>query len=137
MLGVTPVARMKCRQAVGEPPRFPGRRRAAAGVPAAAVVLGGPLAAGTADAAEPGVAPGQFAPIPPSALGPPLNSQGYHVGRIAGNLYWVTDSAYTAMFLTTRDGVVLVDAPATIGHNLLRAIDQVTQATADRARSPT
>ena len=32
------------------------------------------------------------------------------------------------MFLTTRDGVVLVDAPPTIGHNLLRAIGAVTQA---------
>jgi glyoxylase-like metal-dependent hydrolase (beta-lactamase superfamily II) len=32
------------------------------------------------------------------------------------------------MFLTTQDGVVLVDAPPTIGHNLLRAITEVTQA---------
>src|SRR5260221_12463632 len=32
------------------------------------------------------------------------------------------------MFLTTQDGVVLVDAPPTIGHNLLRAIGAVTQA---------
>jgi glyoxylase-like metal-dependent hydrolase (beta-lactamase superfamily II) len=30
------------------------------------------------------------------------------------------------MFLTTQDGVVLVDAPPTIGHNLLRAISEVT-----------
>jgi len=32
------------------------------------------------------------------------------------------------MFLTTRDGVVLVDAPPTIGPNLLRAIGAVTRA---------
>jgi glyoxylase-like metal-dependent hydrolase (beta-lactamase superfamily II) len=32
------------------------------------------------------------------------------------------------MFLTTTEGVVLVDAPPTIGHNLLRAINEVTQA---------
>src|SRR5260370_2122241 len=32
------------------------------------------------------------------------------------------------MFLTTRDGVILVDAPPTIGHNLLRAIDAITSA---------
>src|SRR5689334_2643930 len=42
--------------------------------------------------------------------------------------YWVTDSVYQAMFLTTRHGVVLVDAPPTIGHNLLRAIGAVTRA---------
>ncbi len=40
----------------------------------------------------------------------------------------MTDSFYTVMFLTTNDGVVLVDAPPTIGHNLLRAIGAVTQA---------
>ncbi|MBK3576343.1 MBL fold metallo-hydrolase [Streptomyces sp. MBT65] len=32
------------------------------------------------------------------------------------------------MFLTTREGVVLVDAPPTIGHNLRRAIDEATRA---------
>ncbi len=40
----------------------------------------------------------------------------------------MTDSFYTAMFLTTEAGVVLVDAPPTIGHNLLRAIGAVTRA---------
>jgi glyoxylase-like metal-dependent hydrolase (beta-lactamase superfamily II) len=39
-----------------------------------------------------------YAPIPPSALGPALNAQGYYV---------------------------LFDAPPTIGHNLQRAIDQI------------
>lgn len=58
------------------------------------------------------------------ALGPKLNADGYHVGRIRGHLYWVTDANYQAMFLT---GVVLVDAPPTLGRNLLRAIDQVTK----------
>jgi glyoxylase-like metal-dependent hydrolase (beta-lactamase superfamily II) len=98
---------------------------AAAVAPPTAALLGSPLA-GTARAAEPGDLP-DYAPIPPEASGPQLNAQGYFVGRIDGNLYWVTDSVYQAMFLTTRDGVVLVDAPPTIGHNLLRAIDEVTQ----------
>jgi glyoxylase-like metal-dependent hydrolase (beta-lactamase superfamily II) len=44
------------------------------------------------------------------------------------NLYWVTDGAYQAAFLTTGEGVVLFDAPPTIGNNLQRAIDQVTTA---------
>jgi glyoxylase-like metal-dependent hydrolase (beta-lactamase superfamily II) len=66
-----------------------------------------------------------YAPIPPSALGPAVNKQGYFVGRVEKNLYWVTDSAYQAAFLTTRDGVVLFDAPPSIGHNLQRAIDQI------------
>jgi len=66
-----------------------------------------------------------YAPIPPSALGPAVNEQGYYVGRVQKSLYWVTDSTYQAAFLTTRDGVVLFDAPPSIGHNLQRAIDQI------------
>jgi glyoxylase-like metal-dependent hydrolase (beta-lactamase superfamily II) len=100
---------------------------AAAAVGGAAALLGGPLA-GTAAAAQPGCPPGTYAPIPKSALGPPLNADGYFVGQIQGDLYWVTDSVYQAMFLTTKDGVVIVDAPPTIGHNLLRAIGEVTRA---------
>jgi glyoxylase-like metal-dependent hydrolase (beta-lactamase superfamily II) len=94
------------------------------------------LAAGAALAAAPVVAGAlaepaaadelpDYAPIPPSALGPAVNEQGYFVGRVRRNLYWVTDSTYQAAFLTTKDGVVLFDAPPTIGGNLQRAIDQI------------
>jgi hypothetical protein len=30
------------------------------------------------------------APVPRSSLGPALNDQGYYVGRVERNLYWVT-----------------------------------------------
>ncbi|HWE09174.1 MAG TPA: hypothetical protein VG325_07460, partial [Solirubrobacteraceae bacterium] len=53
------------------------------------------------------------APIPGSALGPAVNEQGYYVGRVEANLYWVTDGTYQCAFLTTSDGVVLFDAPPT------------------------
>jgi glyoxylase-like metal-dependent hydrolase (beta-lactamase superfamily II) len=69
-----------------------------------------------------------YAPVPRSALGPALNDQGYAVGRVERNLYWVTDGIYQAAFLTTPDGVVLFDAPPTIGHNLQRAIDEIAAA---------
>ena len=69
-----------------------------------------------------------YAPIPPSALGPALNDQGYYVGRVERNLYWVTDGVYQSAFLTTPDGVVLFDAPPSIGGNLRRAVDQITAA---------
>jgi glyoxylase-like metal-dependent hydrolase (beta-lactamase superfamily II) len=98
----------------------------AAAVPAATGLLGGPLA-GAAAASESDTLP-DYAPVPAASFGPALNADGYYVGRIQGNLYWVTDSFYQAMFLTTRAGVVLVDAPPTIGHNLLRAITEVTEA---------
>ncbi len=69
-----------------------------------------------------------YAPVPPSSLGPALNDQGYYVGRVERNLYWVTDGTYQAAFLTTPDGVVLFDAPPTIGHNLQRAVDEIAAA---------
>ncbi|HKQ02781.1 MAG TPA: MBL fold metallo-hydrolase [Actinomycetes bacterium] len=69
-----------------------------------------------------------YAPVPRSALGPALNDQGYHVGRVERNLYWVTDGTYQSAFLTTPDGVVLFDAPPTIGNNLQRAVDEVATA---------
>jgi len=66
-----------------------------------------------------------YAPVPRSALGPALNEQGFYVGRVERNLYWITDGVYQAAFLTTRDGVVLLDAPPTIGRNIQRAVDQI------------
>ena len=68
------------------------------------------------------------APIPASALGPALNEQGYYVGRVEANLYWVTDGTYQCAFLTTSDGVVLFDAPPTIGHNIQRAVNEIAAA---------
>jgi glyoxylase-like metal-dependent hydrolase (beta-lactamase superfamily II) len=76
---------------------------------------------GTADLPE-------YAPIPRSALGPALNEQGYHVGRVERNLFWVTDGVYNSAFLATRDGVVLFDAPPSIGGNLQRAVDEIAAA---------
>src|SRR5438552_6779360 len=69
-----------------------------------------------------------YAPIPRSALGPALNEQGSHVGRVERNLYAVTDGTYQSAFLTTSDGVVLLDAPPTIGHNIRRAVDEIAAA---------
>jgi glyoxylase-like metal-dependent hydrolase (beta-lactamase superfamily II) len=69
-----------------------------------------------------------YAPVPRSALGPALNDQGYYVGCVERNLYWVTDGTYQSAFLTTPDGVVLLDAPPTIGHNLQRAVDEIAAA---------
>jgi glyoxylase-like metal-dependent hydrolase (beta-lactamase superfamily II) len=102
---------------------FLARGAAVAAVPAVAALAGGAFA----ERASAGTLP-DYAPVPPSSLGPAVNAQGYYVGRVEKNLYWVTDAAYQAAFLTTRDGVVLFDAPPSIGHNLQRAIDEVASA---------
>src|SRR5438034_7626789 len=69
-----------------------------------------------------------YAPVPRSALGPALNEQGYYVGRVERNLYWITDGTYQSAFLTTSDGVVVLDAPPTIGNNIQRAVDEIASA---------
>jgi len=53
-------------------------------------------------------------------------ANGYLVEEINEGLYWVTDGVYQTMFLTTGKGVIVVDAPPTIGANLLKAIVEVT-----------
>src|SRR6266704_2832087 len=69
-----------------------------------------------------------YAPVPQSAMGPTLNERGYYVGRAERNLYWVTDGVYQSAFLTTSEGVVLFDAPPSIGGNLRRAVDEIAAA---------
>jgi len=102
---------------------FVARSAAVAAFPAVALAAGAVAEPASADALP------DYAPIPPSALGPALNARGYFVGRVEKNLYWVTDGTYQAAFLTTRDGVVLFDAPPTIGNNIQRAIDQIASST--------
>lgn len=67
------------------------------------------------------------APLPETAFGVPIDpNKGYFVGEITDGVYWVTEGAYTMMFLTTGVGVIVVDAPPTIGQNILNAIAEVT-----------
>ena len=69
---------------------------------------------------------GGLAPIPDAARGPAIPETGYLVEEIRDGLYWVTDGLYQAMFLTTGEGVILVDAPPSLGPNLATAIADVT-----------
>jgi hypothetical protein len=84
---------------------------AVVGASSIAAVTPGALAKSASAGAASVPALPDYAPVPPSALGPALNDQGYYVARVKRNLYWVTDGTYQAAFLTTRDGVVLFDAP--------------------------
>jgi glyoxylase-like metal-dependent hydrolase (beta-lactamase superfamily II) len=68
-----------------------------------------------------------YAPVPRSAMGPGLNDQGYYAGRVERNLFWVTDGTYQSAILATDAGIVLFDAPPTIGHNLRRAVDEIAE----------
>ena len=58
---------------------------------------------------------------------PSIDEQkGYFVGEIADGVYWLVSSGYQVMFLTTGQGVIVVDAPQPIGEKYLQAIAEVT-----------
>jgi glyoxylase-like metal-dependent hydrolase (beta-lactamase superfamily II) len=68
------------------------------------------------------------APVPETAKGVPIpQDKGYFVEEIKDGIYWVTEGAYTAMFLTTGKGVIVVDAPPSFGDKMLKAISDVTK----------
>ncbi|MDH3340249.1 MAG: MBL fold metallo-hydrolase [Nitrosopumilus sp.] len=67
------------------------------------------------------------ASLPETAYGPQIDfSKGYLVEEIQEGLYWVTDGAYNTMFMTTGQGVIVIDGPRTLGENYLKAIEEVT-----------
>lgn len=59
---------------------------------------------------------------------PPVIDQekGYFVEEIAQNVFWLVSSGYQTMFVTTGQGVVVIDAPQPIGEKYLDAINEVT-----------
>ena len=66
-------------------------------------------------------------PVPETARGPAVDMQkGFLVEEIGDGLYWATEGAYQVMFLVTGQGVIVCDAPASIGGNILNAIAEVT-----------
>jgi glyoxylase-like metal-dependent hydrolase (beta-lactamase superfamily II) len=69
-----------------------------------------------------------YVPVPAPARGPALSDEGYVLEEIGERLFWLADGFYQMMFLVTDDGVVAVDAPPTLGHNIIRAIRKVTTA---------
>jgi len=52
--------------------------------------------------------------------------KGYFVTEIKNGLYWLIGGGYQVMFLTTGEGVIVVDAPEQIGEKYLQAISDVT-----------
>ena len=67
-------------------------------------------------------------PVPAAAYGstPIDQEKGYLVEKLGEGLYYVTEGMYHVMFLTTGKGVIVVDAPPTIGDKVLSAIAEVT-----------
>jgi len=57
---------------------------------------------------------------------PVIGAEGYHVGSYGDGAYWVSDGVTNSMFVVTKDGVVVVDAPPSYGAKLPAAIAKIT-----------
>ncbi len=53
-------------------------------------------------------------------------AKGYFVDEIADGIYWLSGSGYQTMFITTGEGVIVIDAPQPMGQSYLQAIQEVT-----------
>ncbi|MFF7187388.1 MBL fold metallo-hydrolase [Streptomyces sp. NPDC008222] len=68
----------------------------------------------------------EFKPMPEFALGPEIPESGFVVNDLGGGAYGVTQGVINTMFLETKNGVVLLDAPPAPGDALLPAIESIT-----------
>ncbi len=68
----------------------------------------------------------KFAPVPEFARGPDIPESGYRVRELGGGAYGITSGLVNTMFLVTKQGVVVVDAPPDLGEKLLTGIEEVT-----------
>src|SRR5690606_37172981 len=79
---------------------------------------------GFPEAGEHPVDPPEY--YPPYFWGERFQKLGYHVEELRGGFYWVTSGGYDAAFVVTDEGVIAIDAPPTLGENMLAAIEEVT-----------
>jgi glyoxylase-like metal-dependent hydrolase (beta-lactamase superfamily II) len=68
-----------------------------------------------------------YTPVPSQEVGPLLNSDGWRVEHFGGGAFMATDNQYQSLFLVSTKGVIVVDAPPSIGHNMLYAIGNTTK----------
>ncbi len=102
------------------------------GVAAGALALGAGLpgqasarAAGTDPAPSEGPVPA-FLPLPEHSKPLPVNADGYRLERVGRNGYVVISGFVQNIFVVTREGVVLMDAPPTTSPAVEKAIASVT-----------
>ena len=68
------------------------------------------------------VCTGTVALVPPSSRGPSPGPDGYSLEEIKPGIFWISMGGYDTIFLSTGQGVILVDAPPVMQGVLLDAI---------------
>jgi glyoxylase-like metal-dependent hydrolase (beta-lactamase superfamily II) len=83
----------------------------------------------TVAAAGPSALP-DFKPVPPaiSARNLPVDpKKGYLVKELKPDVYLITDGAYQSLFVSTGQGVIVLDAPPSYGSKIVPAVAEVTR----------
>lgn len=82
----------------------------------------------TAHSTLPATLPATLPTILPGSKGVDVPAdKGYFYQAIKDQIYWVTDGFYNTIFITTGKGVIVVDAPPSLGEKILKAIGEVTK----------
>ncbi|KAF2716569.1 Metallo-hydrolase/oxidoreductase [Polychaeton citri CBS 116435] len=73
------------------------------------------------------IAVSSFAQVPTTAAGPPVQTPpAYRVQPFGDGAYLVTDGIYQGLFFVACESVIMVDAPPSIGENMVRAVRNIT-----------
>jgi glyoxylase-like metal-dependent hydrolase (beta-lactamase superfamily II) len=76
--------------------------------------------------APPIVRTNKYLPVPEAARGPAIDqAKGYRVESLGAGAFLVTDGVYQSLLVVHDEGVVLVDAPPSIGAKLIQAVAEV------------
>lgn len=78
------------------------------------------------DIVPPNVRSDAYTPLTATQAGPTIDPvKGYRLENLGGGVYLVGDGIYSTMFVVSNAGVILADAPATMGDKTLSAIQDV------------
>jgi glyoxylase-like metal-dependent hydrolase (beta-lactamase superfamily II) len=78
------------------------------------------------DIVPPNVRQDAYTPLTDAQAGPPIDlAKGFRTEDLGGGVYMVGDGIYNTMFVVSNAGVILADAPPTLGAKTLKAIQEV------------
>ena len=58
--------------------------------------------------------------------------KGYLAKEVKPNVYLLTDGIYQSAFVVTNEGVIVIDAPESLGANIVKAVQLGSDATIDK-----
>lgn len=81
---------------------------------------------GASDIAPPMVHNDHYDPVHEAGVAPDIDPEkGYRIEDFGAGAYMVTEGAYQMMIVRTDDGLVIADAPPSIGENILKAAEEI------------